>query len=118
MATAKYIDPELAEALEKVSPAIRKETSHEFEIARRIRDILVKKRWSQVDLARATGKKEATVSLWLSGTHNFTIRTLSLIEATLEEDIISVRKSKNPNNLIAGYSSNRPAYTGLLNDEK
>lgn len=116
MARVRYIDPEFQKALNEVSPAIRKETSYEFAIAKRIRDILVKKHWSQTMLAKATGKKEATVSLWLSGTHNFTIRTIAEIECALNEEILSIRQYRKPSETVCGYISNRPAYTGLLND--
>ncbi|MCZ8286906.1 MAG: helix-turn-helix transcriptional regulator, partial [Bacteroidia bacterium] len=38
------------------------------------------------------GKSEAEISKWLSGTHNFTIRTLSKIEAELGESVITTPK--------------------------
>lgn len=116
MARVRYIDPEFKIALDKVSPVIKRETSYEFDISRRIRDILKRKHWSQAMLAKATGKKEATVSLWLSGTHNFTIRTIAEIESALNEDILSIRQYRKPSETVCGYISNRPAYTGLLND--
>ena len=114
MAYVRYIDPELGERLNSVSPLVRKECGYEFDIAARIHEVLKRKRWSQADLARATGKKEATVSLWMSGTHNFTIRTISEIELALGEPIISIRRYRKNNGVVDGYS--RPDYTLLLND--
>ena len=93
MTKTRYIDPSYKESLEQVRPAIRKEVSYSFDIAKRINNILERKRWSQADLARATGKKTPLVCRWLSGTHNFTIRTIAEIEAALGEDLISVKQS-------------------------
>lgn len=93
MTKTRYIDPNYKESLEQVRPAIRKEVSYSFDIAKRINDILERKRCSQADLARATGKKTSLVCRWLSGTHNFTIRTIAEIEAALGEDIISVKQN-------------------------
>ena len=54
-------------------------------------DIMLQKRgMTQRDLARKTDKTEAEVSRWLSGTHNFTLKTLALISVALDEDVINV----------------------------
>lgn len=92
MATTRYIHPDFKNALDAVSPEIKKEVGYSFDIAARIRSILIKKGLSQADFARLCGKKEAEISRWMSGTHNFTIRTISMIETVLGETVISVRK--------------------------
>lgn len=94
MANNQYIDPEFKEALEHISPAIRKEVGLSFGIARRISDLLTAKHWTQADLARATGKKASLVSRWLSGTHNYTIQTIAEIESALGASIITVNKTR------------------------
>ena len=94
MTKVYYIDPMLKEELEKVPPVTRKEVGFSFDIAKRIRDVLEKKHWSQVDLAKATGKKTPVITKWMSGTQNFTMRTIAEIEVALGEEIISVKKSK------------------------
>ena len=93
MTAIKYIHPDFTEALSTVKPETRKEVGYAFDIAARIRAILIKKGLSQADLARMCGKKEAEISRWMSGTHNFTIRTISKIETALDEPIISIKKS-------------------------
>jgi transcriptional regulator with XRE-family HTH domain len=45
---------------------------------------------TQKDLAKKMGKTEAEVSVWLSGQHNFTLKTLAKISVALEEDLIKV----------------------------
>ena len=102
---AKYIHPVLQEAFSKVSPAIQIETDLTFDIALRINEILIRKNWTQADLAKATGKTEALVSTWLSGKHNFTIRTLAVIEAALGEGIISVKKCSYSTGSISSSNS-------------
>lgn len=94
MTKVYYIDPEFKEWLEQGSPVIRKEVGFSFDIAKRIYDILKKKGWSKTDLAKATGKKTPVITKWMSGTHNFTMRTIAEIEVALGEEIISVKKSK------------------------
>ena len=46
------------------------------------------------DLAEKLGKTEAEISKWLSGTHNFTLRSLAKIEIVLNETIIKIPSQK------------------------
>jgi transcriptional regulator with XRE-family HTH domain len=61
-----------------------------FEVADRIQALLLAKNMQQKDLAKALGKQESEVSKWLTGTHNFTLKTLSKIQAILEDEVIMV----------------------------
>ena len=45
---------------------------------------------SQKTFAKKIGKTEAEVSRWLSGTHNFTLRTISKISTVLGVNMIQV----------------------------
>ncbi|MBR4842719.1 MAG: helix-turn-helix transcriptional regulator [Bacteroidaceae bacterium] len=94
MTNVYYIDPLFKELLEKVPLVTRREANFSYGIAKRIYDILKKKGWSKTDLAKATGKKTPVVTKWMSGTHNFTMRTIAEIEVALGEEIISVKKSR------------------------
>ncbi|MCF0247769.1 MAG: helix-turn-helix transcriptional regulator [Synergistes sp.] len=42
------------------------------------------------ELAKALGKRPNEVTRWLSGQHNFTLRTLSILSAFFGQPIISV----------------------------
>jgi transcriptional regulator with XRE-family HTH domain len=64
--------------------------AHSFEIVDRIFEILKSKGMDQKQLATALGKHESEVSKWLTGTHNFTLKTISNIESILENKIITV----------------------------
>ena len=61
-----------------------------FAISEKI-DLLLKTRGlTQKQFAKMVGKTEPEVCRWLSGRHNFTIRTLAKISIALETDIVSI----------------------------
>ena len=66
-----------------VNPLVRQNVDLSFQIVDRIHEILVAKGLKQKDLASLLGKKEAEISKWMRGTHNFTIDTLVSIEKAL-----------------------------------
>lgn len=59
-----------------------------MDVSDQITSLLKKKNISQRQLADKLGKKESEISKWLSGNHNFTLRTLAKIESILMEDIL------------------------------
>lgn len=59
-------------------------------IADRIDEILKQQHLTQRDLARLTGKSESEISKWMTGRHNFTMKTLSLISTALATPVIRV----------------------------
>jgi transcriptional regulator with XRE-family HTH domain len=69
-----------------------------FDIVDRIYEILKLKNLSQKDLADLLGKKESEVSKWMTGSHNFTLKTITRIEEVLGSPIINVYKTKNAQN--------------------
>ena len=76
--------------LSDVTNDVKAEVDLSFAIVDRIDLLLKEKGMTQRDLAEALGKKEAEVSRWMRGTHNFTIRTLSKISNVLGTQIINV----------------------------
>ena len=74
----------------QVNPEIRESVNLSFQIVDRIHEILVEKGLKQKDLALLLGKKEAEISKWMRGTHNFTIDTLVTIERALQAHILQV----------------------------
>jgi transcriptional regulator with XRE-family HTH domain len=73
---------------ERSSKEMKRFVDQNLEITQQIYAILEEKGWSQKGLAKALDKKEAEVSRWLSGHHNFTLRSLAKIEAALNRTII------------------------------
>ena len=86
---------------EKGPKDIERFVDKNLDISQQVYAILKEKGWSQKDLAQELGKSDAEVSKWLSGTHNLTLRSITKMEAVLEQDIIttplkaSVSASKN-----------------------
>ncbi len=76
----------------KISKDIDLFVNHSFEIVDRIQDILEAKRMEQKDLANLLGKSESEISKWMTGTHNFTLKTISKIELELGEPILQLTK--------------------------
>ena len=74
----------------QVNPEVRESVDLSFQIVNRIHEILVEKGLKQKDLALLLGKKEAEISKWMRGTHNFTIDTLVTIERALQAPILQV----------------------------
>ena len=116
MKAIKYIDPTFKEMLNQVPKEKRRESELSYGIARRIYEVLQRKGWSQADLARATGKREAVVSRWMSGTHNFTIQTLSEIETAMGVEILSIKHYRRVSVLVEGFKV-RPNRAAFPNDE-
>lgn len=80
----------LEERRKHVDPEVRKSVDLSFQIVDRIHDILEAKGMKQKDLAILLGKREAEISKWMRGTHNFTIDTLVSIEEALQVPILNV----------------------------
>ncbi len=82
---SKYFDF----ALSQVSDEAKRFVDNNMKIANQIHSILEKQGKTQKDLAELLGKRESQVSKWLSGMHNFTVKTISRIEDVLKEKIIT-----------------------------
>ena len=85
----------LEERRKHVNPETRKSVELSFQIVDRIHEILEEKNLKQKDLAALLGKKEAEISKWMRGTHNFTIDTLVSIETALDAPILQVFHHKD-----------------------
>lgn len=64
--------------------------SKSLDIVERIHAILEKKQMSQTDLANALSKSPSEINKWLSGTHNFTLKSIAKLEMVLDEPIIVI----------------------------
>jgi transcriptional regulator with XRE-family HTH domain len=66
-----------------------------FDIVDRIHEILEAKGLEQKDLARLLEKNESEISKWMTGTHNFTIKTITKIESVLDASILRIEDKKS-----------------------
>ncbi|MEC7782168.1 MAG: helix-turn-helix transcriptional regulator [Bacteroidota bacterium] len=103
------------------NPEIDIMVKHNLAIANKVSRILKEKNLGKKEFAEMLGKSPSEVSKWLSGTHNFTIKTISKIEHTLKVDVIHVEKEykyvhfyisktdttkkASPYNFMSGYAS-------------
>lgn len=61
-------------------------------IANRIDAIMKKKGISKKELAELTHRRPSDVTRWLGGGHNFTCKTIALIQQALGEPLIEIAK--------------------------
>lgn len=67
--------------------------NYTFDLSGRIQFLLNSKSMDQKDLAKALGKNESEISKWLSGSHNFTLKTIAKIEDVLGDKLLEVPKN-------------------------
>jgi transcriptional regulator with XRE-family HTH domain len=85
----------LEERRKSIPQEIDKFVTRSFDIVDRIHEILSGKNLDQKDLAILLGKQESEISKWMTGTHNFTIKTIARIEQVLDCSIINVLKKED-----------------------
>ena len=61
-----------------------------IEIVERIFHIMERKNLNQNNLAKMLGKTPSEISKWLSGTHNFTLKSIQKLEFVLGQPILKV----------------------------
>ena len=73
-----------------VPAEIEAEISLSFKISNRIAELMELRNLSRKQFADAIGKRPCEITKWLSGQHNFTISTLSMLSTFFGQPIISV----------------------------
>lgn len=86
MKTSEMFKQEIA----KVPIELKLELDLSFAIADKIDAIIKEKGMTQKEFAKKMNKTEAEVSRWLSGTHNFTLKTIARITNILGESIVII----------------------------
>ena len=61
-----------------------------IDIADRLFILMQEKEMSQKDLAKALKKSPSEINKWLSGQHNFTVKTMAAIEEVLQSNLFSI----------------------------
>lgn len=83
------------DALEqKISPNVRKFTTHSFDIVDRVNFLLKEKNMTLSTLAMKIGEPFEVIDQWLSTGHNLTLMAISQLEIALEASIIVVEKEE------------------------
>ena len=87
-----YASPAIDELMAETDEKEYIRTEKRMMIAARIDEAKKTKGWKNKDLAKALGKKPSEISKFLSGTHNFTIDTLSDLEEVLGIQLINFKE--------------------------
>ncbi len=78
------------EAINSVSPETEARVRLSVEIVERISILMERQHINQNDLAKMLGKSPSEISKWLSGTHNFTLKSIQKLESILAQPILKV----------------------------
>ena len=71
-------------------PAVDKEEARlSFDVADRIAQLMEERGLSKKQFADALGRRPSEITKWLSGQHNFTLRTIAMLSAFFGKTIIS-----------------------------
>ena len=90
----------LEERRKKISKDVDLYVKHSFDIVDRIHEILEAQDKEQKDLAKLLGKSESEISKWMTGAHNFTIKTIAKIESVLGESSIQPSKRQKKQKVV------------------
>lgn len=80
----------LRELLSDITPEERAEARLSFQVSNRLDYLMQEKGLSKKQFAEAIGKRPSEITRWLSGEHNFTISTLSMLSTFFGQPIIMV----------------------------
>ena len=84
----KAINSTFKQMVTEIPADVKIEVDLSFAIANRIDALIKKKGLTQKEFADSIGKRPSEVTKWLSGQHNFTIRTLAMLSAYFDEALI------------------------------
>lgn len=77
----------------RVPKDVMTEVDLSFAIADEINKLMLEKRLTKKQFADALGKKPSEVTKWLSGQHNFTIKTLAMLSSFFGKSLIVTPKN-------------------------
>lgn len=86
----RYSSPIVVDAVNSISSQERAIFDLNFHISERLYQILRERKMSKRDLARLTGKKESEVSRWFMLGHNFSCKSIAIIQQALGVPLIQV----------------------------
>ena len=78
------------EIVASIPKEIDAEVNMEMALSDRIYSLMQARGLTKAELARALGKRPCEITKWLSGQHNFTLRTISMLSTFFEESLIRI----------------------------
>lgn len=103
----------------RISPAELKKTRDRMNLSATISDLLAERNMSKSQFAKFMGKEPSVITKWLSGTHNFTIDTLSEISECLGFPLAKFFEEKEPEIIYRSHfaiTGNRSDLHNRIND--
>lgn len=86
----RSIDKQFKQMVSQVPENIKEETDLSFAIADKLNALMKDKGLTKREFAEALGKRPSEITKWLSGQHNFTIRTLSTLSSFFGKSLIEI----------------------------
>lgn len=74
------------------SPEIREEIRLTMALSDRVDALMKQKGITKIELAKALHKRPSEVTRWLSGQHNFTLRTIALLSSFFGTSLIDIAR--------------------------
>lgn len=90
----KTINSKFQQMVANVPKEVLTEVDLSFDIASEIDALMQERGLSKKQFADALGKKPSEVTKWLSGQHNFTIRTIAMLSSFFGKPIIRVATNR------------------------
>jgi len=85
-----YYSDIVREVMESITPEEQALSDMTDGIAGRLDAVMKRKHISKSQLAKMTGRRPSEVTKWLGGGHNFTCKTIVLIQQAVGEDLVRV----------------------------
>lgn len=95
----------------RINPETRQYVSKNMDMVNRIAQLLEQKSWTQKEFAKHLGKTESEVSKWMSGLHNFTLKSIAKMEVVLDDELLTVPKWSLGNSIKITFSVDLPKPT-------
>lgn len=86
----RYSSPIVQEAAKSITDQERAIFDLNFRISERLYHVLRERNMSKRELARLTGKKESEVSRWFTLGHNFSCKSIAIIQQALGAPLVEV----------------------------
>ncbi|MBQ7984020.1 MAG: helix-turn-helix transcriptional regulator [Bacteroidales bacterium] len=86
----KTIESTYKKIVGSVPDSIKQEVDWEIAVSNKIADLMQNKGLSKKEFAMQMGKNPSEITKWLSGQHNFTLRTIAEISAFFNQPMIKI----------------------------
>lgn len=84
----KSMQNEFMQLVDSIPASQKEEARLSFDVADRISQLMEERGLSKKQFADALGRRPSEITKWLSGQHNFTLRTIAMLSTFFGEAII------------------------------